>query len=140
MLNQITQIQREQLCRRAVVIMRPTIRYGIQIPGLEPLLSVKYNRISYFTFITVRSKQQGVSALLTRLQVFISEGNSTKYLYTISVPRTENQRLVEASASSLLEGGDWSHMKVTTPTDIIMRPADVIMRPAVVMINARQLY
>ena len=49
------------------------IKSVLWIPGLEPLHSVKYNRFMYFTFITIRSKQQGASDFLTRLQAFISE-------------------------------------------------------------------
>ena len=65
---------------------------GLWIPGLEPLHSVKYNRFMYFTFITKRSKQQGASALLTRLQVFISEGKvrTIFILYQFQELRTRN--------------------------------------------------
>ena len=46
------------------------IKSGLLIPGLEPLHSVKYNRFTYFTIITIRSKREAASALLTRLQIF----------------------------------------------------------------------
>ena len=68
----------------------------------------------YFTFITKRSKQQGASALLTMITGLYIRRESTTYIYTMSVPRTENWRLVRASASSMLREGDWSHMEYMT--------------------------
>ena len=82
----------------------------------------------YFTYITICSKQQGASALLTRLQVFISEGNSTNYIYTISVPRTKNQRLVGASASSMLREGGWSHGNYDTLSLLIGNTIFILKR------------
>ena len=81
---------------------------------MEPWHYIKYNRFKYLTFITAHSRKQIPSALLTWLQVFIWEGKSTTYIYTMSVPRTGNRRLVGASASSMLSEGDWSHVEYMT--------------------------
>ena len=85
-------------------------------PGLEPLHSVKCNRFLYFTFITIRSKQQRASALQTRLQVFISEGKVRTIFILSQFQELRTGRLVRASASSMLREGNWSHMgNMTSP-------------------------
>ena len=64
----------------------------------------------YFTFITVRSKKQGASDILTRLQVFISEVKVRIIFILSQFQELRTGRLVRASASSMLKEGDWSHM------------------------------
>jgi hypothetical protein len=85
-------------------------------PDLEPLHSVKYNRFMYFTFITIRSKQHGASDFLTRLQAFISEVKVRTIFILSQFQELRTERLVRASASSVLREGDWSHMgNMTSP-------------------------
>ena len=92
------------------------IKSGLWIQGLEPLHSVKYDRFMYFTFITTRSKQQGASDILTRLQVFISEVKVRSIFILSQFQELITGRLVRASASSVLRKGDWSHMgNMTSP-------------------------
>ena len=64
----------------------------------------------YFTFITIQSKRQAASALLTRLQVFISEGIVRIIFILSQFQELSTGRLVRASASSVLREGDLSHM------------------------------
>ena len=64
----------------------------------------------YFTFITTRSKIQGASDFLLDYRVFISEVKVRITFILSQFQELRTGRLVRASASSMLKGGDWSHM------------------------------
>ena len=67
---------------------------GIKIPGLKPWRSVKDNRFMYLTFYYAHSGKQITSELSHTITSFYMRRESTSNIYTMSVPRTGNQRLV----------------------------------------------